>query len=142
MDQELAGALNLEEVRQRFDVWRARRKRGAPIPAALWADAVNLCAHHSLSSVCSVLHLEYNVLKKRLQSAFPERFSQSEASRLKMPTPNAPSINPSGFIAVDLSASLPEYIVEMERAGGRMRIHIKGMGFQPVELIKSFWGRG
>lgn len=88
------------------------------------------------------MHLEYNVLKKHLPSAFPKRFSQSEVPRLKMSTPNAPSINPSGFVAVDLGASLPEVIVERERAGGRMRIHIKGMGFQPVEMIKSFWGRG
>ena len=33
--------------------------------------------------------------------------------------------------------------MEMEQAGGRMRIHIKGTpGFDPLELVKTFWGRG
>jgi len=65
MEQEFAGAgaLNLEEVQQRFEGWRLQRKRGTPIPGALWDDAVGLCASHSLSKVCGALHLDYNVLK-------------------------------------------------------------------------------
>ena len=39
---------SLEEVQQRFERWREGRKRGTPIPAALWEDAVCLCADHSL----------------------------------------------------------------------------------------------
>ena len=145
MEQELAGAgaLNLEEVRQRFEGWRAKRKRGTRIPAALWTDAVNLCADHSLTGVCSALHLDYNVLKKRLQSAHPARFSQSEASCSQSAASCPQSPTPSDFISVDLSAPLPEFIMDMERSGERMRVHVKGVwGFQPLELIKGFWGRG
>ena len=105
------------------------RKRGTPIPAALWEDAVRLCTDHSLFKVSSALRLDYNVLKKRSQPACPNKYTESVTS--------------SDFIALDLRSSLPEFIVEMERAGGRMRIHIKGApGFQPLELMKTFWGRG
>jgi len=51
------------------------------------------------------------------------------------------SVTPSDFIALDLSSSLTEFIVEMERSGGRMRIYIKGVpGFHPQKLMKTFWG--
>jgi len=145
MEQEFAGAgaLNLEEVQQRFEGWRLQRKRGTPIPGALWDDAVGLCASHSLSKVCGALHLDYNVLKKRLQSAFPDRFTQHAASCSQGKASHLQSVAPSDFIAVDLSAPLPEFIMDMERSGERMRVHVKGAwGFQPPELIKSFWGRG
>ena len=119
---------SLEEVQQRFEQWREERKRGTPIPAALWEDAVRLCADHSLCKISSALHPGYNVLKKRFHSACPDHFPES--------------VTPSDFIALDLRSSLPEFIMGMERAGGRMRIHIKGSsGFHPLELMETFWGR-
>jgi len=122
---------NIEEVQQRFERWREVRKRGTPIPAALWEDAVRLCADHSLCKISRALHLGYKALKKRFQSACPDHFPESE------------SVTPSDFIALDLRSSLPEFIMEMERAGGRMRIHIKGTPvFHPLELMEMFWGRG
>ena len=120
---------SLEEVQQRFKRWREERKRGTPIPAALWEDAVRLCTDHSLCKISSSLRLDYNVLKKRSQSACPGKYMESVTS--------------SDFIALDLRSSLPEFIVEVERAGRRMRIHIKGApGFHPLELMKTFWGCG
>jgi len=37
----------------------------------------------------------------------------------------AQGVAPSDFITLDLQTSLPEIVVEMERNGGRMRIHVK-----------------
>ena len=133
MDQKFTAdtGRSLEEVQQRFERWREGRKRGTPIPAVLWEDAVSLCVDHSLCKISSALHLDYKALKKRFQSAFPDHFPESQ------------SVTPSDFIALDLRSSLPEFIMEMERAGGKMRIHIKGApGFDPVELMETFWGRG
>jgi len=121
---------SLEEVQQRFERWREGRKRGTPIPAALWEDAARLCVDHSLCKISSALHLGYKALKKHFQSVCPDHFPESQ------------SVTPSDFIALDLRSSLPEFIMEMERAGGRMRIHIKGApGFHPLELVETFWGR-
>lgn len=131
MDQKFTADTggSLEEVQQRFEQWREGRKRGTPIPVALWEDAVRLCADHTLYKISRALHLGYNVLKQRFQSACPDNFPES--------------VTPSDFIALDLSSSLPEFIMEMERAGGRMRIHIKGApGFHPLELMNTFWGCG
>lgn len=131
MDQKFTACTrpSIEEVQERFKRWREGRKRGTPIPAALWADAVRLCADHSLGKISSALHLDHTVLKKRFHCACPDYLHES--------------VQPSDFIALDSRSSLPELIMEMERAGGRMTIHIKGSpGFHPLELVKTFWGRG
>jgi len=50
----------------------------------------------------------------------------------------------SGFVQLDLPASVPdaEYILEMERGGGKMRMQIKGAtDFQALEWVKAFWGQ-
>ena len=143
MEEQFTQAASIEEIQQRFGGWRAKRKRGTPIPAALWEDAVSLCASHTLSKVSSALRIDYKVLKKRLQSAFPDRFSQSAASCPKSTASYVQSMPPSDFIAVDLRAPLPEFIMDMERSGVRMHIHIKGTSdFHLPELGKTFWGRG
>jgi hypothetical protein len=79
MDQQFTTCAgpSIEEVQQRFKQWRAGRKRGAPIPAALWEDAVRLCAAHSLCKISSALRLDYNVLKKRSQPAVNGLFKLS-----------------------------------------------------------------
>ena len=79
MDQQITPhkGPSLEEVQRRFERWREGRKRGTPIPAALWEDAVRLCADHSLYKISRALHLDYNVLKKRFQPACPDHFPES-----------------------------------------------------------------
>src|SRR3989339_995028 len=96
MDQQFTAdrGRNIEEVQQRFERWREGRKRGTPIPAALWEDAVGLCADHSLCKISGALRLDYNVLKKRFRSACPDHFPESQ------------SVTPSDFIALDLRHGL------------------------------------
>jgi hypothetical protein len=117
----------LEEVQQRFEHWRQHRKRCTPIPESLWEGAVHLCASHSVYTVSRCLRLNYSALKRRLCSCHPD--------------PLAPSLNPSDFVALEVSPHGGECIVEMEKAGARMRMHIKGeIGVYPLELLRTFWG--
>ena len=94
MDQKFTACTrpSIEEVQERFERWREERKRGAPIPAALWEDAVRLCADHSLGKISSALHLDHNVLKKRFHSVCPDHLPES--------------VTPSDFIALDLRHGL------------------------------------
>ena len=123
---------SIEEVQQRFERWRDGRKRGTPIPVALWEDAVRLCADHSLCKISSALHLDYNVLKRRVCSSHPERLPESVMS--------------SAFVELDLKASLPEAecLFEMEdKDGAKMKMHIKGrLCLDPLEYMKAFLGQG
>jgi len=131
MEQNIATSRSpgFEEVQHQFEQWRVHKKRGASIPASLWEGAISFCADHSLYKISRTLHLDYNVLKKRFQSACPDHCPKS--------------VTPSDFISLDLSSSLPKCIMEMERAGGRMKIHIKGApSFHTLELMKTFWRCG
>ena len=56
---------SLSEVKEQFKTWRKTRKSLRPIPAQLWAAAVNLTAKHSISQIAKELVLDYSTLKKR-----------------------------------------------------------------------------
>ena len=60
---------NLERVQMRFVQWRETRVRGEHIPAALWAEAVEMTVEHGLDRVAQELHVDYDRLKKRLAQA-------------------------------------------------------------------------
>jgi hypothetical protein len=134
MDQQFIPTTkpSIEEVQQRFERWRDGRKRGMPIPAVLWEDAVRLCADHSLYKISSALHLDYNVLKKRVCYCHPERLPESVMS--------------SAFVELDLKASLPEtecLLEKEDKDGAKMKMHIKGrLCLDPLEFMKAFLGQG
>ena len=58
---------SLEQVKQRFALWRAGRKRGAHVTDALWAAAVTLATRHGLTLVAQQLGLHPGRLKKRIE---------------------------------------------------------------------------
>ena len=58
-------SLPLEQVKQRFVLWRAGRKRGEHISNALWDAAVGLVARHGLVRTARELRIDCDGLKKR-----------------------------------------------------------------------------
>jgi len=127
-DYEVNPNPDMEEVKRRFAQWRTERKRGTPIPEALWEEAIHLCVEHNVNKTSSALRLDYNKLKKRYQASCC--YHRSSA------------LTRADFISLDLPAPVSEYIVEMEHSGGRMKMQIKGTSVvSPVEVIKAFWGR-
>jgi hypothetical protein len=69
-------ASDLAATRAKFDQWRAKRERGAKIPARLWAQAVALAGKYGVSRTVTVLRLDYYSLQRRLAGG-----NASEASR-------------------------------------------------------------
>jgi hypothetical protein len=120
----------LEEVRRSFEHWRAHKKQRRPIPKSLWEGAVRLCDDHSVCAVATALRLDYNALKRHLYASRPDAASP---------------VTSSDFVALDVQPSPPgsECILEMERAGAKMRMHLKGeIRLYPLELMRVFWGPG
>ena len=58
---------SLEQVKQRFALWRSGRKRGAHITDALWAAAVVLVGRHGVACVALELGVDSGRLKERLE---------------------------------------------------------------------------
>jgi hypothetical protein len=126
-------SLDIEEARRRLEVWRKSRRRGKRIPAPLWALAATLARTHGVSPVSQRLGLDYNGLRRRVESATPPR-----RSRLKLPP---------GFVELPLIGQAgqgPNCTVELARGeGARMTIRWEGKeGLDLVGLVEAFWRSG
>jgi hypothetical protein len=58
---------SLEQVEERFRLWREGRGCGDRIPQALWSAAIGLAGKHGVYRVSRALHLDYKNLKRRQQ---------------------------------------------------------------------------
>jgi len=120
-------AQSLSDVKEQFKTWRKTRKSLRPIPAQLWAAAINLTAKHSISQIAKELVLDSSTLKKR--------------AAVKK-NAGATSMSPAGFIEVNLErpVTVAECIVEMQDiAGAKMRMHFRGKtDFDLIDLAKAF----
>jgi len=120
----------LEAGRRRFERWRRTRKGHSRIPEPLWTSALKLAGAYGLCRTARTLRLDYNALKKRINSADPHDSSGQETA--------------TAFVelAPPQRACLPECIVELEDPrGAKMRIHLKGVEAPDLAaLSRSFWG--
>lgn len=117
----------IDDVRQQFKAWRQTRKKGTPIPSALWEGAASLGDNYSLNHIARTLRLDYTKLKVRVLRR-NERGATAPAF-MELPIVNLPE--PA------------ECVVEMEnRYGERLLMQFKGnVSLDLLELGKSFWMR-
>jgi hypothetical protein len=127
-----ANPARLEAGRRRFERWRRTRRGHSRIPERLWSSAVKLAEAYGLSRTAQTLRLDYNALKKRLDSVKPHDPSGQDTATafLEWVPPQR--------------ACSPECIVELEHPNGaKMRIHLKGgAGPDLAALSRSFWDMG
>lgn len=117
----------LEKARDRFEIWRSRKKSGTRIPKALWQAAIECCKSDSVFQVSKTLRLNYMDLKERVET--------SEESRTLVPK-NSP------FVELGFLPSPTECTLELEtRDGAKMKIQYKGM-IDPLALCETFWRQG
>lgn len=110
---------DLARARDRLAEWRRTKKPRARIPEALWKRAVELAGKHGLHRTARALNLDYYSLKKRVASA-AERGAESGTAFLELPP---------GLVSV------PECVIEWERGGGTLRVHLKGYSAADVATV-------
>jgi len=123
----------LEAGRRRFERWRRTRKGNSRIPEPLWTLAVKLAGAYGLHRTARTLHLDYNALKKRLNSATVHVSSGQETA-----TAFVELVSPGRSCS-------PECTVELEHPdGAKMRIHLSGRQSPDVVTAVSrvFLGTG
>jgi hypothetical protein len=76
-ENQVALHARLDAVREAFEQWRSTRTGRERIPEDLWQAAVELSESHSLCKIATVLKLDYNRLRRRIQ----ERSPQSQPSQ-------------------------------------------------------------
>ena len=117
----------MEKAHRRFESWRSAHTGRKPIPESLWTAAVAVAREHGIFRTSQVLRLEFNKLKRRVQSA-RGRAVPAPPTFVELMAPE--------------SAGLPECLIELEGPRGKIRIQWKGI--TPPDLAglsRTLWER-
>jgi hypothetical protein len=124
-------APSLEQVQQRFESWRQRRKKRTRIPQNLWKAAAALSQEYSIFHLSKALRVNYTALKKQVVKFNPAQTSTSYVSSstfIELPPSAAPAV-------------LESSIEMIKSDGALMRMNIKGAACSDLlELGKAFLG--
>ncbi len=115
----------------RFEKWRNSHKLRSRLPKHLWSLAVELAREFGLSKTASILRLDYNVLKTRVELPVSET--------------RPPVLPPPSFLELFPPEASPpvECTVECEDSqGARIRIHITGGPLPDLaDLCGELWSQ-
>ena len=110
--------VTLSTARRQLDPWRRRQHGRKRLPQELWETAVGLAREHGINKTAHLLGLKYDSLKKRVEGAAQDTRDPGRAK------PEFIELLPGG-----LTCPSPECLIEWEDGhGGKMRMHVKGIG--------------
>lgn len=116
----------LARGRERFEKWRSRHKKRTRLPKPFWLAAVKLAREYGLNKTAGALRLDYNGLKKRVESNVSDYLSQAAVG------PKFVQLLPSELAAV------AECTIECENTkGAKIRIHLKGPQLPDLAALSS-----
>ena len=123
---------SLNQVKERFNLWRVTRTRGKHIPAHLWIAAVDLAKEYGLQQVANELHVDCNRLKTHLDQAVGTlQISKTSTQFVEM------TVTP-----VSKLMAQSECVIELENPrGAKMRVELNGNGIAGLaDMCNTFWG--
>jgi hypothetical protein len=125
-DNATAIPLEIKQARQELEAWRSTHRPRCHIPDSFWKRAAELATEHGLYLTSRTLRVDYMRLKKRVQPPNRERKTTELPRFIELMAPAA--------------AGIAECVVELEGAGRRMRIQMKGLGVaELVGLSRMVW---
>jgi hypothetical protein len=139
---------SLEELRRRFEQWRAVRRQGERIPEAMWMEAAKEARARSAYRVALALRLDYAMLKHRAASKTQGNGKTRVAVRsnpvaprfVELLTPMA-SGTPTAIPTASATSGRAECVVVMENArGATMRVELNAAGLSGLAgVCSAFW---
>lgn len=120
---------DLEQLRRRFEEFRAARSGRSRFPETLWIAAAEMAKRYGVNRTAQVLRLEYGGLRKRAENQLrPKAKSQKK--------------EPAGFLEFLAPGAKPvtNCSVEVESSrGGKLRLELKAIATtELVDLIRAF----
>jgi hypothetical protein len=117
----------LKAVQQRFARWRTNRQGHSRIPEALWSSAVKVAGKYGVHRTARALHLDYMVLKRRVEASSPE-------------SPQDTSLPAFIELTSRELTGTSGCVVEIEHPhGSKMRIELRGVELPDLgTLVRSF----
>jgi hypothetical protein len=134
MRSALFSRTNLQQLQRQLDSWRQSQRPRSRLPDELWSAAATLAATHGVSSVAGQLGLEYNKLRRKLESSAPRSASRGSAAA------------PKGFVelpALDWpNGAGRAWTVELWDGGrAKMTVQMSGEASALIALAEAFWRR-
>ena len=122
----------LARGRERFEKWRSKHKTYRRLPEYLWSAAAKLAGEYGLNRTARALRLDYNGLKKRIETTVSSGTSQTSVRSQFL------QLLPSELTAA------AECIIECENINGiKLRIHLKGTQLPDLTALGSIlWSHG
>lgn len=124
----------IEDVRDRVEIWRKTRRKRSPMPEPLWEAAVALARKHGVYAIARDLQVNYKSLKSKTAQASGEgRGAESRQG---------------GFVELSAAqllggSSPPGPVVEItDGDGAHLTIHLRGQDDLDVPgVVDAFWRR-
>jgi len=125
----VANSHQIEQVRNRLELWRRGHVGRRRLPEELWSEAAQLAEQYGVYRIAKALRLSYDSLKQHLPA------SAALAPKRKK--------TPAKFVELLpwSSGMLPECSLELENArGAKMKIQLKGAAMSELSnLTRLFW---
>lgn len=130
-------AVDIADVCERIDRWRATRAKRSPMPEPLWDAAVRLARTHGIYLIARRLSVNYESLKGRVAAATRAR----EGRVAKRAGASFVELRPTALLPGALPPSGPS--VELGDArGATLTIRLgSGERLDVVALASAFWTR-
>jgi len=131
---------DLEEIKSKFESFRADRNGKKRLPENLWADAVALLDHYPFSVVRSELGLKPEYLRMRAEGGKGKPTSpvRKKSKFLTLTSQELTTIGTSKNITAPLSNKAGECRLVVERAdGSRLAITMDGLSQTDWQLLEA-----
>src|ERR1700757_4483119 len=116
---------DLLQLSQRLEEWGSATPPRTRLPESIWEAAVEMAQRHGLHCTTKALRMDYTRLKKRLPAGTQPPRSTAPAFLELLAPPATGSV---------------ECVVELESAGDRMRVSIKGAALDWASLLHAWRG--
>ena len=116
----------ITQLQRQLEQFRSAQQARTKLPESLWQSAVELARQHGIYAVSHPLRLDYTRLKQRLDG-LPNR-------------PRKPAKPAFVELIGSSAATLPEYVIEFESAGGgKMRVQWKAAVPPDWSILLRAW---
>ncbi len=136
--QRMDGDLELSQLKDEFDHWRAQRSsRRERIPERLWDRAAGMARRHGVSRVAKLLHLAHSGLERRValtsSAQVPVQVQTNAVHFVEMFTPaSASATHP----VQTTEPARTECVIEMVNVlGTKMRVELSGAGLAGLSAL-------
>lgn len=121
----------IEQLRNRFELWRSNHPGRRPLPQELWSAAAQLAQQYGVHRTAKALRLSYDSLKQHM----PATGAAALPTKRRKPPAKFVELLPLS------SAMLPECSVELENErGAKIKIQLKGTAMNELpSLTRLFW---